>query len=259
MTVAPAPSLAHPLARLRTACADWLDAPSLISPASIDLIYADPPFNTGRARAAQQGRYADRWDSAASHAQWLRERLEASIPLLKPSGAILLHLDHRASHHAQLILDELLGEGCFVNHLVWAYGLGGSSPRRFARKHDDVLYYSREPDGHYFSPPMVPSSSRRMAGRPKKATDVLDVPAINNMSSERVGYPSQKPLALLTLLIDACCPPEGVVLDPTCGSGTTAVAAVRTGRSAVALDISRDALTITERRCREAHGTEAGE
>lgn len=249
MRTLPEPVLIDAAPGLRLACADWLDAPRLLEPESVDLLYADPPFNTGRARSGASGRYEDRWPSGAAHAEWLRERLEASIPLLRPSGAVLLHLDHRASHRARVVLDDLLGEDCFINHIVWAYGLGGSSPRRFARKHDDILYYARTPDGHYFDPPLVPSTSRRMAGRPKKATDVLDIPSINNMSSERTGYPSQKPLALLSLLIRACCPAGGVVLDPTCGSGTTPLAALQTGRAAVAIDASPEAIALTQRRC----------
>src|SRR5690606_14779178 len=96
--------------------------------------------------------------------------------------------------------------------------------------------------------PLVPATSRRMAGRMKKATDVLAIPAINNMAAERTGYPTQKPLALLEVLVRACCPPGGTVLDPCCGSGTTLVAAVRTGRRAVGCDLSPEAVRIAQER-----------
>src|SRR5690606_8589933 len=154
-------------------------------------------------------------------------------PALRPSASVLIHVDWRTSHRVRVLLDDLLGEDRFVNHLIWRYGLGGSSPRRFARKHDDILWYCLAPDLDYFGPPMVPATSRRMAGRLKKATDVLDIPSINNMAAERTGYPTQKPLALLELLVSACCPPGGTVLDPCCGSGTTLVAAARSGRRGV--------------------------
>ncbi|MEX0876511.1 MAG: site-specific DNA-methyltransferase, partial [Phycisphaerales bacterium] len=122
------------------------------------------------------------------------------------------------------------------------------SPRRFARKHDDILFYCIRPDSYYFSPPMIPATSNRMKGQLKKATDVLDIPSINNMADERVGYPTQKPIALLELLIAACCPPGGTVLDPCCGSGTTLVAARRLGRSYIGADLNPQAVAITTRR-----------
>ncbi|MFI4854477.1 MAG: DNA-methyltransferase, partial [Phycisphaerales bacterium JB065] len=209
---------------------DWLDGVTTHAAAiglrtddapAVDLLYADPPFNTGKKQAASSGDFADAWPTTDAYLAWLRERLEPTIDLIKPTGSILLHVDWRTSHRVRVLLEELLGEDCFVNHLVWSYGLGGSSPRRFARKHDDILFYSRMPDAHWFEPPMVPATSRRMAGQMKKATDVLDVPSINNMAAERVGWPTQKPLALLEMLVGACCPPGGLVLDPCCGSGTT--------------------------------------
>ena len=90
------------------------------------------------------------------------------------------------------LIESRLGAASFVNHLVWHYGLGGSSPRRFARKHDDILYHAAGP-AYWFEAPRVPATSRRLAGQTKKATDVLDVPAINNQARERTGWPTQKP------------------------------------------------------------------
>ncbi len=154
----------------------------------------------------------------------------------------------------RLLLDDLLGEDRFVNHLIWHYGLGGSSPRRFARKHDDILFYCLDPDRYYFDPPMIPATSARMAGKLKKSTDVLeipdvlDIPSINNMAKERTGYPTQKPLALLELLVRASCPPGGVVMDPCCGSGTTLVAAAGTGRRAIGFDINPEAIALARTR-----------
>ncbi|MFG0305540.1 MAG: DNA-methyltransferase [Phycisphaerales bacterium JB040] len=231
---------------------DWLTGAPGLDRASVDLLYADPPFNTGRAKVGRSGRYQDTWADASAWTGWLEERLRATLPALKPTASVLLHVDWRTSHHARFVLDRVLGPDRFVNHLVWSYGLGGSSPRRFARKHDDILFYSVEPGGHWFEPPRVPATSNRMRGEFKKATDVLDIPSINNMASERVGYPTQKPLALLELLIGACCPPGGLVLDPCCGSGTTLVAASRLGRRAVGFDLSADATDVTRRRLLEA-------
>lgn len=234
---------------------DWLHAAPTLSPSSIDLLYADPPFNTGQTQASHAGSYPDTWPSLDHWLAWLRERVVATLAALKPSACILLHLDWRTSHRARCLLDDLLGADRFVNHLIWSYGLGGSSPRRFARKHDDILFYCIDPERYYFDPPRVPATSNRMKGQTKKATDVLevgglterdvlDIASINNMAGERTGYPTQKPLALLDLLVRACCPRGGVVLDPCCGSGTTLVAAVRAGREALGFDVNPGAVSI---------------
>ena len=227
---------------------DWLELSAGLEPASVDLLYADPPFNTGVTKRAAAGKFDDSWPDAGAYTDWLRARLEATLPAMKRSGSILIHCDWRTSHRVRVMLDEVLGEEHFVNHLVWSYGLGGSSARRFARKHDDILFYAIDPARYWFKPPMVPATSRRMAGMMKKATDVLDVPSINNMSKERAGWPTQKPLALLEVLVGACCPPGGMVLDPCCGSGTTLVAAARLGRAGIGFDVSAKAVALARRR-----------
>jgi site-specific DNA-methyltransferase (adenine-specific) len=240
--------------------ADWLEVAALIPPGSIDLIYVDPPFNTGvkqrtppgaskRATTLTTGAsYADAFGTTAQFMTFLRPRVAASVPLLKATGNIIIHVDWRSSHHVRLMLDELLGESAFVNHLIWSYGLGGSSPRRFARKHDDLIVYSARPDRGYFLAPRVAATSQRLAGQTKKMSDVLEVPSLNNMAHERTGYPTQKPLALLELLVKALSPPGGVVFDPCCGSGTTIVAAVRHGRSAIGGDQNAEAIEVAQRR-----------
>jgi DNA modification methylase len=257
--------------------AEWLDLLARHVPdGSVDLLYADPPFNTGRThrtppnagrRAGRSTKsagerespptvaeFADTFASTAAFVDWLGERLTATLPKLRPAASVLIHVDWRTSHRVRVLLDDLLGERGFVNHLVWAYGLGGSSPRRFARKHDDILYYSLDPERCYFEAPRVAATSRRLAGRSKKATDVLEVPSLNNMAQERTGYPTQKPLALLRMLIRACCPPGGLVLDPVCGSGTTLVAAVQEGRRAIGGDASETAVGLSRARLAEAAG-----
>lgn len=240
---------------------EWLAFVCSLRSAVVDLCYVDPPFNTGvkktatrpirGTRARHPASYQDSWPTIEAYLTWLRDRLAATIPALKPTGNLLVHVDWRTSHRVRVLLDELLGPDRFVNHLIWSYGLGGSSPRMFARKHDDILFYCVDPERHYFDPPRVAATSRRMKGQTKKATDVLDIPAINNMAAERTGYPTQKPLALLELLVRACSPPGGTVLDPCCGSGTTLVAAKRSGRMAIGCDTSAAAVRLTRTRLSE--------
>jgi len=228
--------------------ADWLAFAGSLDAGSVDLVYVDPPFATGKTQTGRGGAYADSWASVADWVAWLRERVAATLPAMKETGSILLHIDWRTSHHARLVLDDLLGADRFVNHLVWSYGLGGSSPRRFARKHDDILFYGMDPDRYWFEAPMVPATSRRMDGQMKKATDVLSVASLNNMAGERTGYPTQKPLELLDLLVRACCPAGGLVVDPCCGSGTTLVAAAASGRRIAGCDVNPDAVEIARGR-----------
>lgn len=230
---------------------DCLDLLRNVEDGSVDLIYLDPPFNTGGPRTGAGGRYDDAWPSMEAYLAFLTPRVREMHRTLAPTGSILLHCDWRASHHLRLMLDDIFGSEQFVNHLIWSYGLGGSSPRRFARKHDDILFYGKT-ESYYFNPPMVPATSARMRGLNKKATDVLAIPSINNMATERVGWPTQKPLALLTMLIEACCPNGGFVLDPFCGSGTTLVAAAQTGRRSMGFDINPDAVATTQQRLANA-------
>lgn len=236
---------------------DCLEALGSMQAGTVSLVYADPPFATGtrrRGRADAAGAalgYDDSWPDLDDYLAFLEVRIRAMHRVLADDGAILLHVDWRTSHHVRLILDEVFGRDRFVNHLVWRYGLGGSARDRFARKHDDILYYACG-DRRWFEPPMVPATSRRLAGSMKKATDVLDVPAINNMARERTGWPDQKPVALLDLLVRACCPPGGLVVDPFCGSGTTLVAARAAGRRALGIDRHPDAVRIARERLADA-------
>ena len=226
---------------------DCIDLLPTVPSASVDFVYLDPPFNTGRTHRGARGAFRDTFDGVAAYLAFLHPRIELSRRVLKPTGSLLVHCDWRVSHRVRILLDEVFGSERFLNHLIWQYGLGGSSPRCFARKHDDLLWYAKG-DAWHFTPPRVPALSRRMAGMTKKATDVLDIPSINNMSKERCGWPTQKPLALLELLVGACCPPKGTVLDPFCGSGTTLIAASRLGRNAIGFDVLSEAIALTNAR-----------
>ena len=214
---------------------------------SFELAYLDPPFFTGVVQRTERQSFDDRWPDMPAYLGFMRERLAELHRLLAPTGSILLHCDWRTCHRLRVELDEIFGAENIVNHLIWRYGLGGSSPAGFARKHDDILFYAKGKTW-FFEPPLVEATSNRMKGQTKKATDVIDVPTINNMAKERVGWPTQKPIALLEMLVRACCKPGGRVIDPFCGSGTTIVAAQMVGCRGVGIDESAEAVALAEAR-----------
>lgn len=232
------------------------------------LVYVDPPFGLERTfRTTPRGDHAegqpafafhDRWpDGLDGYLDWMDELLRTIRDTLDDEGSLLLHCDHHAGPYLAVLCDRLFGLGergggnrnraGFRNALVWTYGLGGSSPRAWPRKHDTILWYTRGTQW-FFEPPRVPATSARMRGQTKKHPDVIPIPALNNMAKERTGWPTQKPVALLELLIRAHCPPDGLVADPCCGSGTTLVAAQRCGRQFAGADIAPEAVAITRRR-----------
>ncbi|MDX6568403.1 MAG: hypothetical protein QOH15_981 [Gaiellales bacterium] len=252
--------------------ADAGDLLALVPAAAIDLVYLDPPFGTGIARTGRRGAgYADALPSGIDgYITWLRTLLAECHRVLRPSGSLFLHLDWRASHRARVVLDELFGEACFRNEIVWHYGLGGGAPSdAFARKHDTILFYARS-DASIFHAERGPvtaamdakyahvdESGRRYQnahGRRyylqggKRLDDVWELPAIAPTARERVGWPTQKPLALLERIVRAVCDPGACVLDPCCGSGTALVAAAALGLRAVGGDRAAEAVEITARR-----------
>lgn len=254
--------------------------------ATIDLIYLDPPFNSNTNYAAPIGsdaagaEFKDTWglsdideawcelikdtesdlyhlfhavklihgDSMMSYLIYMTPRLQEMHRLLKPTGSLYLHCDPTASHYLKLVLDTIFGKQNFRNEIIWCYGLGGSSPKFWSRKHDTLFFYVKT-NNYYFNKPVMPSSSAMMAGKPKGMLDVwVDIPSLNNMAKERTGYPTQKPLALLERIIQASSNPRDMVLDPFCGCATTCIAAEKLDREWVGIDISSTAASLVKQR-----------
>lgn len=223
----------------------------------VRLIYIDPPFDTGLEWSTVSGEraYSDRFEGD-DYMAMMRPRLELAHRLLTDDGSLFLHCDFRRSHHLAISCDEIFGAGArgadskapgFRNEIVWLYGLGGSSPRWYPRKHDTILWYSKGRDW-LFVPPMIPATSNRLKGKLKKAPDWWQIPTLNNMSKERTGYPTQKPLALLERIVGAHSEEGDLVLDLFCGSGTTLHAAQRLGRRWIGCDSSPEALEVIRKR-----------
>jgi hypothetical protein len=220
------------------------------------LVYVDPPFDTGSTWSTRDGEtaYVDRW-KGDGFMRMMEERLTLIRDVLTDDGSLFLHVDFRRAPHLQLLLDEMFGPGArldakapgFRNEIVWLYGLGGSSPRFYPRKHDNLFWYTKSKDW-VFHPPMVPATSQRLKGKMKKAPDYWDIPSLNNMATERTGYPTQKPLALLDRIVLAHSDPGDWVGDFFCGSGTTLVSAVKNGRNAWGCDSSEVAIATARER-----------
>jgi site-specific DNA-methyltransferase (adenine-specific)/adenine-specific DNA-methyltransferase len=251
--------------------ADALALTALLPSASVDLVYADPPFFTGKAQRAPGGLgFPDAWSGGLSdYLEWLCPLLHQFHRLLRPTGTLYVHLDWHAVHYVKVELDRVFGADHFQNEVIWHYGLGAARSRaHFLRKHDTLLVYRRgpRPTFHVLRGPVTPamegkyrhqdergrymhSRGRRYYLQGGKPLDsVWEIPTIAATSGERLGYPTQKPEALLERVIRASTNPGDVVLDPLCGSGTTPAVAQRLGRRWLAGDTSAAAIDLTAER-----------
>ncbi len=245
----------------------------------VDVIHLDPPFGTeldfARVRdvpladstvTQQVQAYHDTMD-LPQWLSWMRAVLAGCHQLLSSRGALYLHLDFRRAAYARLLLDELFGSEQLLNEIIWSYGLGGSSPRRFQRKHDVIALYAKDVKKVWFQAPRQVATSIRMRGQSKAATDVwqtadtaedaaivgawpddLVEKTMTNMDKERTGYPTQKPLALCARMVQASLPAGGVALDLMCGSGTFGVAAAGAGAEVLLADMGACALDVARAR-----------
>lgn len=236
-----------------------------LGPEAADVAYVDPPFGTGAVQQAHGMVYAD---PDEGYVGWLRGHVRSIRAALRPHGTLYLHLDWRSVHAAKLMLDDVFGPGCFLNHVVWSYNYGGRGRRCWPKKHDDILVYSRNEGMHLFdwdAVPRVPYVAPQMqhVGRTKEEaeariargqvpTDVWDVPIVGTSAKARTGYPTQKPVELVKRAILASSPPGGTVLDCFAGSGTTGAAALETGRSFVLVDSNPQAIEVMRKRFRDA-------
>jgi len=266
-------------ARHRIHLCDNLDLLRTLPDGSIDLVYADPPFNTGKRQErtrlsmlrAEQGdrtgfqgrRYAtsrgatrsfdDRFDD---YLAFLEPRLAEMRRVLARHGSLYLHLDWHEAHGTKLLLDELFGREQFLNEIIWAYDYGGRARDRWPAKHDTILVYAREAGRHVFDadavdriPYMAPGLvSPEKAARGKLPTDVWWHTIVPTNGRERTGYPTQKPLGILRRIVAASSRPEALVLDCFAGSGTTGAACLELGRRFVLADESPEALRVMAQR-----------
>ena len=188
---------------------------------------------------------------------YMAERLERMHRLLKPTGSLYLHCDPYASHYLKIVLDAIFNLRNFQNEIVWCYSTGGATPRRFSRKHDVLFFYGKKANP-LFNTQRMPYTSA-MSQDPKhkhkfnKDGRIMldwwsDITPINPLAKERLGYPTQKPEALLERILQASSNEGDVVLDPFCGCGTTIAVAERLQRRWAGVDISAFAIDLIRQR-----------
>jgi len=246
---------------------------------SFQLIYIDPPFNTGKLQARKtlqavadedgdrtgfQGRrYRTKLLAESSYRDcfedylaFLSPRLEQTYRLLAREGTLYFHIDYREAHHCKLLLDEIFARECFLNEIVWAYDFGARTRRRWPAKHDTILVYVKDPDRYFFDgeavdrePYMAPGlQTAERAARGKLPTDVWWHTIVSPTGREKTGYPTQKPLGVLRRIVQASSREGDWCLDFFAGSGTLGAACLELGRRPVLCDESRDAVEVMRER-----------
>jgi site-specific DNA-methyltransferase (adenine-specific) len=257
---------------------------------SFQLVYVDPPFNTGREqrrltvatapdergdRVGFKGRryrtkllsessYRDDFDD---YLAFLEPRLREARRLLTRSGTFYFHIDYREAHYCKLLLDELFGRECFLNEIVWAYDYGARARRRWPAKHDTILVYVRDRERYWFDeeavdrePYMAPGLvTAGKAARGKLPTDVWWHTIVSPTGREKTGYPNQKPLGVLRRIVQASSRPGDWCLDFFAGSGTLGAAAAELGRRYVLIDDNPEAVRVMRTRLEDGGSLSAGE
>jgi site-specific DNA-methyltransferase (adenine-specific) len=258
---------------------DNLAALERMADESVDLIYIDPPFNTGkvqhrellrtvrdvdgdrtgfgghRYRTERLGGPSYR-DSFSDYQAFLAPRLEHAQRVLREHGSLYVHLDYREVHYVKVLLDGLFGRENFLNEIVWAYDYGGRPKDRWPAKHDNILLYAKRAGSHVFNrdaidriPYMAPAlAGPEKAARGKLPTDTWWHTIVSPTGKEKLGYPTQKPLGVLRRMLVASSAPDALVMDFFAGSGTTGAAALLEGRRFILVDSHPPAVEVMKRR-----------
>ena len=264
----------------RVIFADNLEVLPSLPDAEIDLIYIDPPFNTGRDQSRKSIRtirdeatgdrvgfqgnryrtielgstvFSDKFDN---YIGFLEPRFREAKRTLKPDGSFFLHVDYREVHYCKVLLDGIFGRDSFINEIVWAYDYGARSKSKWPTKHDNILWYVKDPKNYTFNydeveriPYMAPGLvGPEKAARGKTPTDVWWHTIVPTNGKEKTGYPAQKPLGIVERIVRVHSNPGDLVLDFFAGSGTTGEAAAKLGRNFIMIDDNPEAIRVMANR-----------
>jgi site-specific DNA-methyltransferase (adenine-specific) len=247
--------------------------------ASVDLIYIDPPFNTGRTQGRTQirtersqdgdrvgfggNRYETIQVGSRAYSDWfddylafLEPRLTEAYRLLKPNGSLYFHIDYREVHYCKILLDLIFGRQSFLNEIIWAYDYGGRTRKKWPPKHDNILWYAKDPMNYTYNvndidriPYMAPGLvGPEKAARGKLPTDTWWHTIVGTNSKEKTGYPTQKPRGVIDRIIRASSNPGETVLDFFAGSGTIGESCLELKRDFILIDSNPDALEVMSKR-----------
>lgn len=264
---------------LRIVLDENLDVLRTLVAGSVDLIYIDPPFNTGRTqkrvatrteldangdRIGFQGKryrttvlgatgYVDRFDD---YLAFLEPRLIEAYRVLAGTGSLFFHIDYREVHYCKVLLDGIFGRESFINEIIWAYDYGGRPKSRWPTKHDTILWYAKDPGRytfHYDAMDRIPYMAPGLVGAEKAArgktpTDVWWHTIVPTNSKEKTGYATQKPLGLLERIVKVHSSPGDMLMDFFAGSGTFGEAAAKHDRACILVDDNPEAVRIMARR-----------
>lgn len=271
---------------------DCLEVMQTLNPNSIDLIYLDPPFFSERKHVlknkdgSREFSFDDTWGDSTIYADFLRKRIKLMHKLLKDTGSIFVHCDKSAEHIVRAVLDSVFGAENFRSEIIWSYKRWSNSKKGLLPSHQNIYFYSkskefkfnkifrsysettnvdqilqdRSRDKNNKSIYAKDSSGKIKNGASKKGVplgDVWDIPFLNPKAKERVGYPTQKPILLLEQIIELVTDEQDIVLDPFCGSGTTCVASKLLNRQYLGIDISEDAIDLSNERLKNPIKTES--
>lgn len=259
--------------------ADNIEFLSGISNDSVNLIYIDPPFNTGAKQSmtslktirdekgdrtgfggnryrTERGESRSYLDTFDDYIGYLAPRLEEAHRILTADGSLFLHIDYRESHYCKIVLDQIFGRDSFMNEIIWSYDYGGRSKRKWPAKHDSIFWYAVDPKNYTFNfdeidriPYMAPSLvGKEKAARGKIPTDVWWQTIVPTNGKERTGYPTQKPLAILERIVKVHSNADEMVMDFFAGSGTTGVAAAKNERFFTLVDANPEAVQVAVKR-----------
>ena len=266
----------------RIVCGDNLPVLNSTPTASIDLIYIDPPFNTGKTQVRHristvQDETGDRTgfggrryktikvgstgyiDFFSDYLDFLAPRLEEIYRILSPRGSLFFHIDAREVHYCKIVLDQLFGRSCFQNEIIWAYDYGARSKQRWSPKHDNILWYTKDPENFtfnldasdriaYMAPSLVGAEK---AERGKTPTDVWWNTIVPTNGSEKTGYATQKPLGVVERIVLVHSNKGDTCLDCFAGSGTLGEAAAKHGRSFLLMDSNPEAVDVMQKRLKK--------